>query len=60
MELARQLEENELINVVYDIEDLESAVKEMLEKGKQIDRQKRSPERDALIKTIKDFVDRCP
>jgi len=59
VELAQQLVENELIKIVYDIENLEPAVKEMLEKGKQIDRQKRSPERDALIKTIRDFVDRC-
>lgn len=60
IELAQQLVGNELIKVVYDIEGLEPAVKEMLEKGKQIDRQKRSLERDALIKTIKDFVNGSP
>jgi len=60
MELAQRLVGNELIKVVYDIEDLESAVIEMLKKGKEIDRQKKFSERDRLIKTIKDFVDRCP
>ena len=58
MELARQLEGNELIKVVYDIEDLEPAVKEMLEKGKLIDRQKRFPEREKLIETIKSFIEK--
>jgi len=58
MELARQLEGNELIKIVYDIEDLEPAVKEMLEKGKLIDRQKRFPEREKLIETIKSFIEK--
>lgn len=59
IELAQRLVGNELIKVVYDIEELESAVKEMLEKGKKIDRWKTSHERKALIKTIKEFVDHC-
>lgn len=59
MELAQRLVGNELIKVVYDIEDLESAVKEMLERGKKVDKGKRFSERDALIKTVKEFVNRC-
>ena len=60
MELAQRLVGNELIKVVYDIEELESAVKEMLEKGKKVGKGMISPEKVTLIKTIKDFVDRCP
>ncbi len=60
MELAQRLVGNELIKVVYDIEGLEPAVKEMLEKGKKVDKGKTSPERAALIKTVKDFISRCP
>jgi UDP-N-acetylglucosamine transferase subunit ALG13 len=60
VELAQRLTENELIKVVYDIEDLKPAVKEMLKQGKRAHRQKRYPEREILIKSIKDFVDRCP
>ena len=60
VELAERLVGNELIKVVYDIEELESAVKEMLEKGKKVDKEKTSSERAALIKTIRDFINRCP
>jgi len=60
MELAQQLGGNELIKVIYDIEELESAVREMLDRGKKIGKGRTYPERDALIKTIKDFVDGCP
>lgn len=59
VELAQRLVGNELIKVIYDIEDLESAVKEMLERGKKAGEGKMSSERKDLIKTIKDFVDRC-
>ena len=60
MELAQQLGGNELIKVIYDIEELESAVREMLDRGKKIGKGTTYPERDVLIKTIKDFVDGCP
>jgi UDP-N-acetylglucosamine transferase subunit ALG13 len=60
MELAQRLAGNELIKVVYDIEALESAVKEMLEKGKKVDKEKMSPERTTLMKAVKDFINRCP
>ncbi len=60
MEIAQRLVENELVKVVYEVEDLEPAVKEMLAKGRQMNRQRKSLERDALTKTLKDFVDRCP
>ena len=61
MELAQRLVGNELIKVVYDIEDLESAVIEDAGKRRKSSiRQKKFSERDRLIKTIKDFVDRCP
>jgi len=60
VELSQQLVGNELIKVVYDIEDLESAVKEMLEKGKKVGQRKTSPEKEILIKTLRDFVSRCP
>jgi UDP-N-acetylglucosamine transferase subunit ALG13 len=60
VELAQRLIGNELIEVVYELEDLESAVKKMLERSKKVDKGKTYAERDALIKTIKDFVDRCP
>ncbi len=60
MELAQQLVGHELIEVVYELESLEPAVKKMLERGKKVDKGKTYAERDALIKTIKDFVDRCP
>lgn len=60
MELAHRLVGNEFIKVVYDIEDLESAVKEMLEKSKTIDKKKVYAEREALIKTLKDFVMHSP
>ncbi len=59
VDLAQRLVANELIKVVYELEDLESAVKEMLERGKEVDKGKTYAERDALVKTIKDFVDRC-
>ncbi len=58
MEIAQRLEGNELVKVVYEVEDIEPAVKEMLAKRKQIDRQRKPPERHALIKTLKDFADR--
>ena len=60
MELAQRLVGNELIKVVYDIEELESAVREMLERGKKVGKGKTYPEREALIKTIKDSVDGWP
>jgi len=59
VELAQRLVGNELIKVVYDMEDLETAVKEMLKRGR-VHGQKRYPEREVLIQSIKDFVDRCP
>ena len=60
VELAQRLVGNELIKVVYDIEDLESAVREMLDRGEKVGKGKRYAKRDILIKTIKDFADRCP
>jgi UDP-N-acetylglucosamine transferase subunit ALG13 len=60
VELAQRLGGNELIEVVYELEDLESAVKKMLERSKKVGKGKTYAERDALIKTLKDFVDRCP
>jgi len=60
VELAQRLVGNELIKVVYELEELESAVKEMMERGKKVDKGKTYPERDALIKTLKDFVERSP
>jgi len=60
VELAQRLVGNELIKVVYDIEELESAVREMLDRGKKVSNGMISPEKVTLIKTIKDFVDRCP
>lgn len=59
MELANRLVGNEFIKVVYDIENLESAVKEMLERSKTIDKGKVYAEREVLIKTLKDFVMHC-
>ena len=58
VELAQRLVGNELIRVVYDIEELESAIREMLDKRKKMGKGKTYAERDALIKTIKDFVHR--
>lgn len=60
VELAQRLVGNELVEVVYELEELESAIKEMLERREKLDKGKAYPERNALIKTIKDFVDRCP
>jgi UDP-N-acetylglucosamine transferase subunit ALG13 len=60
VELAQRLVGNELIKVVYDIEDLESAVREMLYRGKEVDKEMISPEKETLIKTIKNFVGHCP
>jgi UDP-N-acetylglucosamine transferase subunit ALG13 len=60
VELAQRLVGNELIKVVYDIEDLESAVREMLHRGKEVDKEMISPEKETLIKTIKNFVGHCP
>ena len=60
VELAQRLVGNELIKVVYELEDLESAVKEVRERGKKADKGKTYAERDALIKTLRDFVERCP
>ncbi len=60
VELAQRLVGNDLIKVVYDIEDLESAVKEMLERRGKVGKGKPYAERDTLIKTIKDFVGHCP
>lgn len=60
MQLAQRLVGNELIKVVYDIEDLESAVREMLDRGKKVGKGMISPEKETLIKTIKNFVGRCP
>jgi UDP-N-acetylglucosamine transferase subunit ALG13 len=59
VEFAQRLVGNELIKVVYDIEDLESVVREMLYRGKEVDKEMISHEKETLIKTIKDFVDRC-
>ena len=59
VELAQRLVGNELIKVVYDIEELESVVREMLDRGERVDKIKRYAERDALVKTIRDFVGRC-
>ncbi len=60
MELAQRLVGNELIRVVYDVEEIESAVREMLDRGRKLDKGKAHVERDALIKTIRGFVSRCP
>ena len=60
VELAQRLVGNELIKVVYDVEDLESAVREMLYRGKEVDKEMISPEKETLIKTIKNFVGNCP
>ncbi len=60
IELAERLVGNELIKVVYDIEELELAVKEMLEKGKKVGKGMIPPEKETLIKTIKNFVGHCP
>jgi len=60
IELAERLVGNKLIKVVYDIEELESAVKEMLEKGKKVGKGMIPPEKETLIKTIKNFVGHCP
>lgn len=60
VELAQRLAGNELIKVVYELENLESAVKEMLERGNRVDKGRTYAEREALIKTLKDFVERSP
>jgi len=60
VELAQRLVGNELIKVVYELENLESAVKEMLERGNRVDKGRTYAEREALIKTLKDFVERSP
>jgi len=60
IELAQRLGGNEFIKVVYDMKLLESAVIEMLEKGRTLDRGKVYAEREALTKTIRDFIERCP
>lgn len=60
IELAERLVGNELIKVVYDIEELELAVREMLEKGKKVGKGMIPPEKETLIKTIKNFVGHCP
>jgi len=41
VELAQRLVGNEFIKIVYDIEDLESAVREMLERRESVDKGKR-------------------
>jgi len=58
MELAQRLGSHELIKVVYDVEELESSIREMLDQGKKVGKGKTYAEREALIKTIKDFVHR--
>jgi UDP-N-acetylglucosamine transferase subunit ALG13 len=60
VEIAQRLVGNDLIKVVYDIEDLESAVREMLERRGKVGKEKPYAEKDNLIKTIKDFVGHCP
>lgn len=59
MELAQQLGGNELIKVVYELEGLDSAIEKMLGRDKKVDKRKTYAERDALIKTIQEFVSRC-
>jgi beta-1,4-N-acetylglucosaminyltransferase len=56
VEIAQRLAGNPLVEVVYDVDDLESSVKRMLEKSKEVGKGKTSPEREALIKTLRDFV----
>ena len=60
VELAQRLVGNELRKVVYDVEDLESAVREMLDRGKKVGKGMICPEKETLIKTIKNFVGHCP
>jgi UDP-N-acetylglucosamine transferase subunit ALG13 len=59
VEIARRLEGKGLIEVVYEVEDLEFAVKRALEKESKAIKGEASPERAKLIKTIKGFVERC-
>jgi len=60
VEIAQRLVGNDLIKVVYDIEDLESAVREMLERRGKVGKEKPYAEKETLIKTIKNFVGHCP
>lgn len=60
VEIAQRLVGNDLIKVVYDIDDLESAIREMLERRGKVGKEKPYAEKDNLIKTIKDFVGHCP
>ena len=60
VEIAQRLVGNDLIKVVYDIEDLESAVREMLERKGKVGKEKPYAEKKTLIKTIKNFVGNCP
>ena len=56
VEIAQRLVGNDLIKVVYDIEDLESAVREMLERRRKVGKEKPYAEKETLIKTIRNFV----
>jgi hypothetical protein len=59
VELAQRLVGNELIEVVFHIEDLESAVRRMLKKSREVSKGEVSPERERLIQAIQDFVKSC-
>jgi UDP-N-acetylglucosamine transferase subunit ALG13 len=60
IEIAQRLEGKELIEIVYDVENLESSVKEILKRGEKVVKEETSSERDTLIQTIKNFVDCLP
>ena len=59
LEIAHRLEKMGLVEVVYEMEALESAVKRTLGKDGKINQEEISSERDSLIKAVKDFVHHC-
>jgi UDP-N-acetylglucosamine transferase subunit ALG13 len=59
LQIAQRLGEKGFVEVVYDVENLESAVRRVLEKGKRALEGETSSWRNALIKKLKDFVNRC-
>jgi UDP-N-acetylglucosamine transferase subunit ALG13 len=59
IEIAQRLEGKELIEVVYDVENLESAIKRMLERERYVTKGESSFEKDNLIKTLQEFIKSC-
>jgi UDP-N-acetylglucosamine transferase subunit ALG13 len=56
VEMARKIEGNQLVHVVYDIEDLENVIKKIRGGGRAASGSVSFPEREKLIETIRSFV----